>query len=1727
MDSMKTKFYKRLVPIALIASMAMTNVGITSASAQEITASYGQTVELENVGEIATISKGVLSTKISWISVAANKTLLPDANNKCNLQLTIADGGTEKTMAEVKANDAEIYRITNAAGDTLISGVTVTGIVADSKSLVLTVEPSALESGDITAYLTVSRKTCTNPGDDEPEYEYDWYTINTPFTIKKQSSSNNEEDEVEAGDYFTVPGGLKGENASYVLGIKKVVADSTSKLGDNEVKVGDVNESQLGEWEDDAEAGDYVLYYNPDKEDEETEEAAGPAKRVFIKTLTADEAANLPYTWITKDDLTAEDADEELTDGLAERIAAAVQTDLGVTESTPSTVEDGYLNSDSTDPAVAAKDKVTAHKITINGKDVTQPGQIDLPAIKAVAKSKTLVQLYLAAKDDDAKAETVVGKLIEAFNSGKDPDKKFLTEKKSDSLKYVTMSEGESPKVTGFTTDGIVALCIELLKDVEGYLKDDAHYQEVKERVIAEYLNYLNNDIYEHGEHDLTQVVWALETEVATSKNAKGKLVYPAVSGSAKFWGNLPTDKAGKAARAVSQVKGATTLVTNTVAKKKFNAEVVVKLVSSDYKIPSAKNKVTKEGVSSAAGTVITDQSFYVVPAPSTKFKDGASMKNATLSGVTFSDDTDGEITNCYNLTIEAGKSAKFPFKLADGVEKDIAYEVSEGSQGFTVVNDKITGVFANDTTFIETPAKANLVEYALNKPNVVKVYSRSNPEVCNYVLVQVTPKVKSVRASATKVAMWPGAVQEVSLGTNPPTQNMAYEVEVADPYVLYNDEACQNAVTNKRPTGNVVYIKTNGEFNADEDTLPKSVDMTVSAGTYEGETFTASGKSLTIKVNGVTAPQDLKSFKTALKSKETVVAEGVEYKVVNVPVGGALNIGYSAAPVAAGTKFNAHVHNLSVDEDENKIVAVQAEGDVIKGVAVGTAKVTVYPGDVEITDSYASPSINYLVNVYEPGSSVIINDPGYVVKGGFLMTAEHAATDCDYAFSVGDHITMDMPTAGDTSEPIIWTCNKPSAIRFENDGSDFVMSLCQTGTFTVKGTTKYTKQKYSFKVKVDPDATAAKTKYAATATLKFFDKNGIEVTQASGTGEDAVDQSLVQVKDKLTCNLFSGQKGYGGDVTFTTSDAKVAAISKTGVITCKSAGKAKITATCGSLKGSYDLVVSPKGLYITKIKVAPGAVKGTAFSVSASVKNFDKKNMKVTWTATSGGKTTDLKIDKLSGKPTLSTAGVYTIGLKITDTSGKIVYLENDEEIGTVNIYDKAIKAINTNYGDADTKKAIAALGAKAKEGAKNGAGYGYVYIPVFALSDDGKTYLTSGYNFGDFDWTSSNHSLAEVVGFGPASAFDLTNKEENDIVKNAANALGVAQIKVGNASKTNLSGIVTIKGICKNSKKSFSVKLNVLTTERNTAALNVPYDPQYVGTAGFNGSEVSVNLANVVAGASTSKIPFVSDTYIHNDKKNAPSGTLSEDQQAMYDAACNVKKANGTFTVGQYVLVKSSNIKEVNKDTAKYVVAPSKVDVADSEESVKAVKITATDAKGAANTTYFLALAQVTYKVTSIHADEVEADENGKGAKAEEYPVYAVDKIIVKSISSKTPMIQAAKPADSPTTYGTIPEANIGSAVDLKITDGTSTKNGTVTGAANGTAYKVIEADDTQVGKKYSALNVVPGVTVAGSGDNQITATYSDYIETAAYAYLVKDKGSDKWEVVAKLEIQKKTTV
>ena len=47
---MKTKFYKRLVPIALIASMAVTNVGMTSASAEEVTAGFTQSVDADVVG---------------------------------------------------------------------------------------------------------------------------------------------------------------------------------------------------------------------------------------------------------------------------------------------------------------------------------------------------------------------------------------------------------------------------------------------------------------------------------------------------------------------------------------------------------------------------------------------------------------------------------------------------------------------------------------------------------------------------------------------------------------------------------------------------------------------------------------------------------------------------------------------------------------------------------------------------------------------------------------------------------------------------------------------------------------------------------------------------------------------------------------------------------------------------------------------------------------------------------------------------------------------------------------------------------------------------------------------------------------------------------------------------------------------------------------------------------------------------------------------------------------------------------------------------------------------------------------------------------------------------------------------------------------------------------------------------------------------------------------------
>jgi hypothetical protein len=1548
MDSMKTKFYKRLVPIALIASMAVTNVGMTSASAAEISNS----VEITQTGSVQ------------------------------NVDLNAISAGIEETAAR-----------------------------------------------------------------------------RAPIVATSFTGVNAKDDPV-----FQIPGGMTSKTSKvngYTIGIAKVIADAgtTSLTTNNEVRQADVaaHSAKTNNGGDkltasNAAVGSYVMYYATSKEPKVAGDTTNNV--TFFRLLHADEVANLPITYKTEATLTKNPSNALDTTKEAGVMNAFVKayinmyffgntgiTDVGGTFGTtvPKANQGNTIKNliDSSGTPKGDLNGITASnclwKDKPAAKDETpakdQDGQIALPAVSKASSAITELD-----KDDE-----IVKALIKGTAG-------WTTGSSTDSDNDVD-SDGKIVTTTGH---GWNKLLDTAKLDPKKYFGKMEIYTQLEARAKAIFLNYLNDVKFTDKEYDLTKIVWVLEKTDSSNKETdtvSGKDVYPATSTNAKFWGKSyalksGNDVIGKTDAAVTKTRGASVVVTNTSPAGKFNASVYIKGVSSDY-VPG------KKGQEDHTGKVCFTQGFYIPPAVPSAFKDKSLIPPAAKTGIKLEKYTGWENKDTkrnYKLTLDAGKSFKLPFALADGQEKDLVYKVASNSSGFTVIDGKVTAVSAN-TNAQDT--------FTVGTANTIQVYSRAVGSSSLYatVSVKVNPSAKAVRSNATSIAVWPGSEQIISLGTVPASKNDAfkYKVSCSDSNVKLCASGSTTALGSTLITDGLLKVKV--EDTVDTSKIAKGTTIKVELYDATTNKKISLKKDYTIKVTGVAAPQDIKSVKTAVKSKETAEytdSGSVKHmaKVINVPVGGSVNLGY--APSAGANASVVSALNVGTVNGESVTAAsncAEVSGDVVTGIAVGAEVVKLSPAATanisdtfKVTDTEDNGDVYYMINVYEPGSSIILPDTDYAVKGGFLMTKTQSDTTCEHNFKAGDMFAMKLPTANST-EPIIWKANDPSAVKFvkynlasattsgyyngKDTGDYLEITPAKAGTFTITGTTKYTKQKLTFKlVSTATNEKAGGVAYNGTSVLSFTSADGTPIS-FSGT------QTPVYVGDKINACLVSGEADFGGPVEFSiTEGSNLAKIDKKGVITCKGAGTITVSATMTA--GSADvatqtqeITISPANVTLKSAKIPYGVAAEQEFAVSASLNNYNKKNVDLQWYAVESGDditkdnisvTTantpgaryvsrtafdDIDKEKTGGKVHLDVAGSYDIYVNVmkkgeTELGTSAANVISVVKVGTVRVYgsDDVVKKADLNMGDADAKKAIANLAAKPKDAnnkEKLGAGNDHTYyIPVYATDANGE-YLAAK-NADDVVLEVSNKALlvdaATGISFIPrtASGFHATNvvarlkdnTQENDIVKNYENAYGLIKVDTATVA-SKFTGVLTVKATVKSLNKALTFKLNLLG---KALAPAVPYAPQDVKLNGAFDNDRIVLSAIVKADTSATLI----------DGFSAGEETLKK-------IAKEKKLAEGKkITVWQYVLVSDYKLANVNKDLEGKAIICNTAKVSQGVNPTVESLI----ASGTVGTTYYLALAQVEYEVTTPYA--------AKTTDTDEQPaVISSDGVIKKvtAIASKTPMV------------------------------------------------------------------------------------------------------------------------
>jgi hypothetical protein len=1760
MDSMKTKFYKRLVPIALIASMAITNVGITSASAEAIVnpPSIGE----ESGAPIVEAHGGVAFNENGYgdYGIADNAVVYAEyGTSDDSAEITVEVGGDVSELTE------EDYALNTAYADTWADGTSVvstaSAINKSTKKVTFNIplakfQKSGENYSDIVAYIYIWKKG------EGPSFKK---TNDKTITIKykKKASGSDPAPTVAAGDVFQIPGGLAAKTGSingYVVGVGKVITNKANpesyEVINTEIKEGD-DDNTVGTWEGAMNGASsavadlrpaptnaltgYVLYYNADKAD-------GRATRQYIRMLNNTEATALP-----KEDY------KKLTDLTAAQITES--------QATVVTLLGSAADSEVAKSISKAAASVGTNQTPDTGTEyIIENKKVDLAADKALGTDTKFVNA-----------------LIDAYNAVEEHSEttaKIPVDNHDDytgTVAGVTATKGDDGKYTyTITAAGAAALIGSTGANLDTYAKwkaifdksgdeSKAFFTAVEAYAKTAKVNTLNAAIAASSDRDLNNIIWVMETTKASNEATKvnGKDVYPAASGAAKFWGrsyaqkkvkNELVDNIGTKDGAVAKTKGASVVVSNTKAAGKFNAAVYIKGVSRDY-VPAKKGK-------EMAGSVYFAEGFYIPPALPTAFKDGAKLP----TGMSANGKTAANIP-VYKLELATGKSVKIPFALKDGTEKELAYSLCGDCEGFTVVNGKVTATDANDTTFATQAAGIVTVDDATD--NTIKVFSRSKPEICAYVQVKTTAAFKSLRANATSIAVWPDSEQCISLGTVPASADSNLKYKITAPSGVTVEYMKWDVITAAHYEQPAVYgwVPTALEGGFAESNL---LQVTCATGTvakgsvikaelYNGNTAVSGVKPLEIKVTPVTAPQDIKSVKTGVKSKETVVEGGVEFKVINVPKGGAVNLNYSVTPNSADATVDPHVS----DED----VAVVG-GDVVYGLEVGTTTMSIRPANYNtISDSFKNSkdttetgTANYMINVYEPGGSITFPDTNYAIKGGFLMTAGAAASDCAREFTAGKTEYMLAPTAG-TSEPIIWTANTPSAVKFvqdkattanqsgkydgkgfENNDEILEITPLQTGTFTITGTTKYTKQKIAFKMLV-----GASNENAASASGKYIDfvkADGTVVAApvAAQGDEDAVPQTTVYVGEKINAFMGTATQNVGGPVKFELADAAdkdKATVNAKGLITAKGAGtitvKATMTAGSTTIEETRTLEITAKPITLKSNEFDIGTVADDAkgAKVSVALNNYNKKSNDLIWTVQSGREdpvAIDALKNKLSGSITGLTAGkIYSVYVTPVAAGAENVTaaaaIASDDKIlvGSITVYDAAIKAADTSKGDPATKKAVAALGGKFDKtktphnGVVTNKTY---YIPIFAKDKDGN-YIQAG-SADDVTLNLSNRSLVDV---DPANTSFITTVDkatlvaaeaENDIVKNYADAYGFIKVKTNNAG---LSGIETIKATLKNSNKAVTVKLNVLSAaEIADYTVDTPYSPQDVTLDGTTLN--TVTLSNIAAASKANE----TNPFVVNVSKGDGTSTQSPGYKTLQDIAKNKKlKASGKITTWQYVLVNSDNIKELKTvKLGENVVIPTDVEDLDGKGATgaKAVKFKATFSP-VPNTVY-LALAQVTYPMDVEYKAAVTSGDNQSAEQLAQLKTGAEDITVkVMSIASKTPMVKAT----AQSSYGTLGRFD---STITNLPNGNPVKLADKVGEDGQTANYKIVVGNLNVQNSYTDCQAYSRLTLSIDGDDVKIALTDPADNISEDVHIIhKTNGSGTWTEIASTHVNSGTNI
>ncbi len=773
-------------------------------------------------------------------------------------------------------------------------------------------------------------------------------------------------------------------------------------------------------------------------------------------------------------------------------------------------------------------------------------------------------------------------------------------------------------------------------------------------------------------------------------------------------------------------------------ANGQFNNTVVLKAVSKDGK------------------TTFAEYTFFIAPAPVTKFKT-PTKDIKTKTGITLSSSSDSD----FSLEIPEGVSYKLPFSAKDGADKTLIYTTGYHSDDacFSVMNGTVKGLAKGSGTITVKPVRGD----------------------CSITVhVDVVGKISKIRANTTSLTMVPGLKQEFTVRPSV-SSNLSETLSVS-----FNKNRDSYTVEYSTDNGEKWLPLNNNKVSADGAVM---FQVALKEGkTAGGEKLTVTsdqkGAKATVTLKGATAPQNVKAFKETVKK-----AKNAKYRVINIPVGSYYNLGVSINPVTADSRFRFNI----VDSGENDTTAqtVTINGDVVRGNIPGTVYVQAVSSGVNADNENVLSDI-YQINVYSPASSFLFNDTGMIVKGKYLMEKTVADTTSDKELEGGREYTFAAPACGGENEPVTWTVNNPGAVALTEKGSNMSIKILAPGTYTVTGKSSYTKQSYRFKVM------ANKKENAGAAA------EGVEYRITGEDDWDTAGSTAVDLSVGSTMQVRLNTSGICDKVKFSSSNSKTVSVSKTGLV---KAGRAsdtpvEITASVGTVSAKIKVqpVASSAGVKVT-VPLYAGEKK--SFKVSTSLKNakwyyIDSQGAVNVLSVASGTVSNGLE------------QGVYKIFPSTAASANAVT--ENDKlNAKEINIYkllatkvtvadseEEIIKSDTAEDGNIYTKAADSdAATLKEMANKKIGVKGGKIFVlPINATGQNAGGEVVMAQK-DSIIWQTSNANLATVK---PLSEYGITDDSSEFYAQYA--------VEVNDKGYT---GKVTLTGILKNGGKKAVISIYV----------------------------------------------------------------------------------------------------------------------------------------------------------------------------------------------------------------------------------------------------------------------------------------------------------------------------